>query len=287
MKISVLIAAYQAAPTLARALDSVCGQSYRDWEVIIVDDGSTDGTEALVAQYAGQIVPLFYERSAVNGGVAATRNRLLELATGEAYAFLDADDWWSEDHLANGVFEVNDGADLVVSGVETFDLASQARLAQVYPPSTLEISPVRTLFIESVIITSSSVLLTRTLAERVGRFDPRFRIGEDRDYWLRASLAGARIRLQRSPTCHYAKHAASSMGQTLLVTTQAVSFYEKYRSSTTLPPALRKQLLAHSLVNEARLLRRAQPGRSLLLLTRALWLDPRHAFNSLRRILLR
>ena len=102
MKISVLIAAYEADRFIPNALASVAGQTHLDWELVVVEDGSRDTTEALVKAFAATVAPrhVRYANLGVNQGVAAARNRLLELFTGEAVAFLDADDRWRPDHLS-------------------------------------------------------------------------------------------------------------------------------------------------------------------------------------------
>ncbi|MBC7368058.1 MAG: glycosyltransferase [Undibacterium sp.] len=279
MKISVLIAAYRAAPTIAQAIASVQAQSHANWELIVVEDGSDDGTAAIVrAVTSAGPQSVRYENLGVNRGVAATRNRLLQLARGDAVAFLDADDWWSRDHLHRGAMHLTVGAGLVVTGVRTFDLATQQTIGEFRPPGLLEIDPVGALFDESVIITSSCVLMSRATHVTTGEFDPAFRIGEDRDYWLRAAIAGAAVKIEPALTCHYAKHLGSSMGQTRLVAAQAVRFYEKHRTLAAVPAARRRRLLSHSLTNEARLLRTDEPGASARRLWRAWRLTPGNPF---------
>ncbi|AHF92579.1 glycosyl transferase [Opitutaceae bacterium TAV5] len=272
---SVLIAAWQAAPTLARALASVRAQTHRDWELVVVEDGSRDGTEALVRAFAAEVSqPVRYDNPGVNQGVAAARNRLLRLAAGDALAFLDADDEWTPDHLRLAAARLAAGADLVAAGVSTFDLATGAPLGDVLPPAALESDPVGTLFRASVIVTSSCVVFTRDLLRRTGDFDLRFRIGEDRDYWLRAGHAGARLAIEPALTCRYAKHPGSAMARTLAVAEQTVRFYEKHARLTAVPVALRRRLLARSLATEARLLRATDPRASARLLWRAWRLAP-------------
>jgi glycosyltransferase involved in cell wall biosynthesis len=93
--VSVIIPAYNAERYLIEALDSVRAQGHRPLEVIMVDDGSTDGTAGVVAQYPD--VRYVYQ---ANRGPAAARNAGLRLAQGDLIAFLDADDVWSDDKLA-------------------------------------------------------------------------------------------------------------------------------------------------------------------------------------------
>lgn len=263
MKVSVLIAAYQADRFIETALASVRAQSHRDWEVIVVEDGSRDATEELVVKFSKSCRQSFhYERLPENRGVAAARNRLLDLATGEALAFLDADDTWEPGHLAAAVSQIENGADIVVSGVRTFDLSNNQLLDHLPAPANLVREPVLSLFRRSLVVTSSAVVFTRELADRVGRFDEGLRIGEDRDYWLRCAVAHARFRITRNFTCNYSKHSGSSMARTQQVAQDTVRFYEKHQSLESVPRRLRRHLLAQSLVDAGRLLRRTNRAKS-------------------------
>ena len=94
-RFSVIIAVYNGAATLARAVDSVLAQSYSAQEIIVVDDGSTDGTSEVAARYGGK---LRYIRQD-NAGVSSARNHGAQTASGDWLAFLDADDWYYPDRL--------------------------------------------------------------------------------------------------------------------------------------------------------------------------------------------
>ncbi|WP_438481980.1 glycosyltransferase [Oleiharenicola lentus] len=271
----MLIAAYHAAPTLAKAIASVQAQTYQDWEIIVVEDGSHDGTEALVraiALFGPQSIR--YENLGVNQGVAAARNRLRALAKGDAFAFLDADDWWSPNHLQLGAAQLTQGAGLVVMGVRMFALETGESLGDVHAPDSLVNDPIGTLFEESHIVTSSCVIFSRATSAKVGAFDLRFRIGEDRDYWLRAALNNVRFARESIVSCHYAKHATSTMSRTSLVATQAVMFYEKYSDLTGILGRARNRQLAHSLIQAGRLLRASDPAASAAHIRRAWKLTP-------------
>lgn len=275
MTVSVLIAAYKAGGYITRALGSVRAQTHSDWELVVVEDGSHDSTEQIVAQFSTTVTQsVRYENLGLNRGVATARTRLLELARGEAIAFLDADDWWTPGHLAEAASAFGGGADVVVSGIQLYDLDVQKPLGTYNPPATLVTDPVRVLFCGSAIMTSSSVALRRTTTHTVGAFDAQLRIGEDRDYWLRCAQAGAHFALTGTVSCFYAKHSSSTMAKTLLWAEQAVLFHEKHRELEAVEPGLRRRRLAHELVNYGRLVRAQDPAASRQALARAFQLAP-------------
>ncbi len=97
--VSVVMPVYNAEATMARSIDSVLGQSHRHVELILVNDGSRDGSAAIMEAYAERD-PRVVAVHQANGGVAAARNRGLQAARGTHVAFLDSDDWWDADKLA-------------------------------------------------------------------------------------------------------------------------------------------------------------------------------------------
>ncbi len=107
-RFSVIIPAYNAAATLARAIDSVLAQSYPAHEIIVIDDGSSDGTSEIAARYGDKVR---YQRQD-NAGVSAARNRGAEMAIGDWLAFLDADDWYYPDRLRLHVEWIDEDATL-------------------------------------------------------------------------------------------------------------------------------------------------------------------------------
>ena len=97
-KVSVIMPTYNAAPFLPRAIESVCAQTLTDWELIIVDDGSTDGTVGVIRDYLTDPRIRFLQNPQ-NMGPSDARNRALEVATGQWIALLDADDWYEPQRL--------------------------------------------------------------------------------------------------------------------------------------------------------------------------------------------
>jgi glycosyltransferase involved in cell wall biosynthesis len=108
-RVSVIIPAYNAAEHISGALESIFDQTFRDFEVIVVDDGSTDNTKEVVRAFQGkENVRYFYQR---NGGQSSARNLGVREARGEYLAFLDADDLWMPEFLERMVAKMNDGFD--------------------------------------------------------------------------------------------------------------------------------------------------------------------------------
>ena len=259
--VSILIACYHAEAFLADALESVRAQLHTDWELIVVEDGSHDGTERLVREFGATVSqPVRYDNLGDNRGVAAARNRLLQLATGENVAFLDADDLWRPKHLATLVACLQQGHTLACSGIELWDGTAGRSLGSYRPRADWVQAPRRSLYAHSFIQTSSCVALPRTSVARTGPFDESLRIGEDRDYWFRALAAGGTLGSTGEDPCRYTKHAGSSMTRTLRVAEDSLRFAEKHALAHDLPALLRRRVLGEARWNFARLLRRSNPG---------------------------
>lgn len=264
--VSVLIPAYNAGPFIELALEGVRMQMHGKWEVIVVEDGSKDETQEIVARFAASVSQrVCYERSPKNRGVSATRNRAMALARGEVIAFLDADDQWKAGHLQSGLATLERGADLCFSGFELYDAGRDRVTLPPLPEITGD--PAARLFESNFIQTSSLVMLRAETARRAGEFDPGLAIGEDCDYWMRVITGGGRLACTGERTCVYAKHGASAMAATLRVAEGSVKFYRKHLGNPALPPGLRRNLYSGSLVNYGRLAAHgdARLARSLFL----------------------
>lgn len=126
--VSVIIPAYNAAAFIEETIHSITAQSYTNWEMIIVDDGSIDGTSRICRSFDDKRIKVF---SQMNGGVAAARNCGLTVAKGELVVFFDADDLMTPDFLLARVRELENDRQLGYVGgiVETFPIAQEVRKA--------------------------------------------------------------------------------------------------------------------------------------------------------------
>ena len=118
-KISIIIPVYNVEDYLSMCIESVIAQTYKDWELILVDDGSPDNSGSICDEYASRD-PRIRVIHKKNAGVSAARNTGIEAANGEWISFIDSDDWVDTDYLEK--FELDkDDADLIIQGLEYYD----------------------------------------------------------------------------------------------------------------------------------------------------------------------
>ena len=183
-QVSVIIPAYNQAQFLADAIQSVLGQTYRDFEIIVVDDGSQDNTRQVVAQFGNQVRYFWQE----NKGLSAARNTALRHAQAEIIALLDSDDMWKPEFLEKMVIHLNchPQAAAVYCGLEYVDshgtLVGKPSLAVVPPAKVHE-----TLIREGNWLVPCAVIFRRRLAEQVGLFDESIGPVADTDLWIKLS----------------------------------------------------------------------------------------------------
>lgn len=203
MKFSVIIPVYNKKATLGRALDSVLTQTYRNFEVIVVNDGSTDGVEELLASYRAPRVI-----SQENGGVSVARNTGIEAASGDFICFLDADDRYERHHLAtlNALIERYPEADLFFTSYRVQDTDGEeyasagilrGHVEALYEKEdciprpdfmTDNVIDLLNRYSDAIWNTNTMCLRRSVLVDEELRFARGERLGEDVDMWLRFAL---------------------------------------------------------------------------------------------------
>ncbi len=189
-KVSILTPAFNAAKYLSETIDSVLAQTFQDFEMIIVDDGSTDNTREVAQGYAqkhpGKIRYIYQK----NAGPAAARNTAIKNSTGEYLALLDSDDLWMPNRLEEGVAVLDAKPEVGLVHAKTIRLVDGKKLAPLkrHLPS-LSGRIYRNLITRRANISCLTVLFRRSCLEKIGLFDEAQEcIGvEDRDLWVRLS----------------------------------------------------------------------------------------------------
>jgi len=177
--VSVVIASYNRASLLKEAIDSVLTQDFDDFELIVVDDGSTDDTPELLRSYANICVVRQDRR-----GVSAARNAGVRRASGEFLAFLDSDDLWLAEKLSAQIAFFKTHPRAVICQTEEIWIRRGVRVNprrrhRKYSGMIFERS------VELCLVSPSAVMLERSLLDKVGRFDESLPACEDYDLWLR------------------------------------------------------------------------------------------------------
>jgi glycosyltransferase involved in cell wall biosynthesis len=195
--VSIIVPCYNDAGYLGETLDNVLAQTWSRWECLVVDDGSTDQTPAVVAAYARND-PRFQYLHQQHAGPSAARNTGLRHAQGQFIQFLDADDALASRKLENqlAIFQSSPAADIVFSWVEFFGTAN-ARKKALYASGLLKESKSAgeclKLLVHQNILVINVPLIRKALIDQVGLFDETLLTVEDWNYWLRCALAGARF----------------------------------------------------------------------------------------------
>jgi glycosyltransferase involved in cell wall biosynthesis len=234
--VSVIIPAYNAARYLSQAIDSVLAQTYQDLEILVIDDGSTDDTPAVMAPYGA---PVRYVRQA-NGGVSAARNHGIQLGRGRYVAFLDADDTWQAQKLA----------------VQLLALGQQTRAAVCYSaftvvdehlqPLTIRRSHRRASALEDLLLRGNvvgsicTVIAERSLFAQVGGFDPQLSQCADWDMWVRLA-AQTEFLYVDEPLVTYRQHPTNMSRNAPLLEKDSVRVLEKGFALAGPPLSLQSQ----------------------------------------------
>lgn len=250
--VTIVIAAYNSANYIAQALDSINAQTFNDYEVIVVNDGSEDREELerILDSHPLQVIYLIQE----NRGVSAARNAAIRIAKGRFYAQLDADDQWTPDYLE----------------VQLKILADNPDVALVYPNATIigDVSEGPVEFMkaspsqgevnfESLVRQECTVMTCVTAhmsaIKAAGMFDEDLRRCEDFDLWVRIVKNGGRIIYHRRVLALYRRHAGSLSSNRRPMIRSLLAVFEKCERTLNLTPAEREILNEQVELNRAML----------------------------------
>ena len=257
--VSICIPAFNASKYIAETLESVMFQTHNNWELIVVEDGSDDGTHKIVCDFKKEVPQhVLYIRNARNLGLPATRNVGVSACKGGWIAFLDSDDLWHKDHLRdliNTSLSSSD-CDLIHSGVELFDSATGKVIAKRTPSwEAINELPV-SLFTNSYIIQPSSVMVSRRLYEVTGGFNEHFKYVEDLEMWFKCIKSGFKIGFTGKNTCLYRKHAEAMTTHAIPLALGVAGVYDRFSDWDAIPKRIRINFASAQWLAVARITRK-------------------------------
>ncbi|MGC2331976.1 MAG: oligosaccharide flippase family protein [Candidatus Acidiferrales bacterium] len=203
MKVSIVIPTYNRAYIIGDALESALGQTYRDVEIIVVDDGSTDHTREIIERYGSEKIR--YIRHEDNRGCSAAYNTGISAASGSFISILDSDDLWMSDYVERQMsfFQRHPEADVVFTNVEIVSGSTRMRLMDFMPCFRALLRQSRKAeefvftgreiylcLLEEIPIKPSAAVIRREMLNRVGGFDEAWPSGTDWDLFIRLSKLG-------------------------------------------------------------------------------------------------
>jgi glycosyltransferase involved in cell wall biosynthesis len=225
-RVSVIIPCYNTAEFVAETLESVFSQTYRDYEVVVVNDGSPDTPELerAIAPWRDRITYIHTE----NCGLAGARNNGIRASRGDLIALLDSDDIWEPHYLEVQVRNLDEdpSADIVYPNALIF---GEGLRTSEFPRSRGEVT-FRSLVDETCVV-MVSVLARRTALERVGLFDANLRSCEDFDMWLRCMKSGSRIIYHREVLVRYRRRSSSLSSDEVWMCCNAARVLSKVRDT--------------------------------------------------------
>lgn len=207
-KISVVIPTYNRRVFVRQAVESVLAQTFLDYEIVVVDDGSTDGTEQELAGLGDKIQYIWQE----NQGESVARNKGINLAQGEYIALLDSDDLWEPEKLSKQTSALINDPNVVMVGCasriinESGNFMSNSISGIVHEPEQLSYGALR--YHNHFFGGGSTAMFRRTTFEQIGGFAPELRYGEEWDLWLRLAKVGS-ITVINQPLARIRQHGAT------------------------------------------------------------------------------
>ena len=226
--VSVIMPAYNVAPYIGDAIRSALAQSFTDFELIVVDDGSKDETLQIARTLAFQDERIKIVHQ-VNRGLAGARNSALRASRGEFLALLDSDDLWEPAFLAQqlAILRARPDVDIVTGNGWYLGGAKHGQFARPYPDAR----PAPNL--ASMIADEWSVFIMsvfrRQVYTEIGPFDETMRTNEDYDFWLRAAVAGFRFLRDDKPLGHYRVRSDSLSASDVRMLRGILHVYTKLR----------------------------------------------------------
>jgi glycosyltransferase involved in cell wall biosynthesis len=244
--ISIITPAYNASEFLSQTVASALAQTWRDFELLIVDDGSTDDTRE-IAQAWERTDPRIRVLTRPHGGPSAARNTAIAQARGSYFALLDSDDLWHPTFLGSQmtILKGRPTVDVVTGNAYNMGGIRDGEPVNPAGKSCRELSLREILARENAVFVMS--VFRRTVVERITGFDERLPLNEDYDFWIRAAHAGFVFLHNPVPLGHYRRRPDSISANEMQMVTGILRVFRKARELCADRPqelaVIRKQLV--------------------------------------------
>ena len=203
MRFSVIIPLYNKAPYLGKALESVFRQVFQDYELIVVDDGSSDESYSVANRYLEKSGIRYQLIQQNNEGVSTARNNGVSASHGDYLCFLDADDWWAPYFLEKMDGLIRDYPEAGIFGTNYYYVKNGRQRRCINSASTGYINYCQVYSAEMVMpLTSISVGIKSSIFKEFGGFKPGLRLGEDFDLWIRIAMK-YKVAFLNEPLAYY------------------------------------------------------------------------------------
>lgn len=261
---------------IGAAIRSVIAQTYADWELVVVDDGSEDNTQQVVRSYSDARITYLYQG---NAGTSAARNTGIRSSTGTYMAFLDSDDRYLPDmlQLLITAAERNPTLGLVASG--WIEVDAQARPLRTVQPWQINPGLTLTDWLYGCPMIMPAFLVRRSCLDQIGLFDEQLRYVEDWDLWLRLVHAGCRMAWEPGTVCERTVHEHSKIRDVAAMSDGAIAVLDKFYAQPDLPDEIIRQregVYARTYVGAmVRAFGAGLPDMGAKLLSAAIHLDPK------------
>lgn len=218
---SVVIPTYNRAIKLKRAIESVLDQSYDNFEILVMDDGSTDDTSTVVASYDDSRITYIWDKNF--GGPSRPRNRGVAIAKGEWVCFLDADDWWAKDKLQVCFDAITEQVDFIYHDLEIVTDSPKPFRRKIMKCRQVKTPVLIDLLLKGNTILNSSVVVRRSLLNKIGGIDESREMiaAEDYNTWLRIARLTDQFKYLPRTLGYYLIHSEGISQKDMSISTQS------------------------------------------------------------------
>ncbi len=200
-KVSIVICTHNREGLIKRAIDSVLSQSFYDYELIIIEDGSTDNTHTIINSYSDERIK--YYKNEVNRGITKSRNRGCQIAEGKYIAMLDSDDWWLDENkleLQVSFLDSYPAVGVIGTGIVLYDSDNNFVKEDIFERDDKSI---RKCILSKNQFAQSSVVFRRDAYIAAGGYDESLSVCEDLDLWLKIGTKYQLANIEEAMTAYF------------------------------------------------------------------------------------